>query len=183
MWNNCLFTGRDGGMIKQLYIPFFLGLGGPVGNGSQYLPWIHIKDLVDLIIFSIENNKVEGILNGVAPEVCTNKEFSNVSIIHIIYIWNIYRKNNFKAFAKALNRPALIPVPSFVFNILLGSERAKMITEGQKVIPQRTKELGFKYNFPTVQSACRNIVKAGWTDSICTLNLRFVYVIELIDFS
>ncbi|CAG9761476.1 unnamed protein product [Ceutorhynchus assimilis] len=132
--------GRDGGMIKQLYMPFFLGLGGPVGNGTQYLPWIHIKDLVDLIIFSIENSKVDGVLNAVAPQVCTNKEFSD-------------------AFAKALNRPAFIPVPSFVFNMMLGAERAKMITEGQKVIPKRTQELGFKFSFPTVLSACQDIVK------------------------
>ncbi|XP_019762648.1 epimerase family protein SDR39U1 isoform X2 [Dendroctonus ponderosae] len=134
--------GRDGGMIKQLYLPFILGLGGPVGNGAQFMPWIHIADLVDLIIFCIENNQVEGVLNGVAPQVCSNKQFSN-------------------AFAKTLNRPAFIPVPSFVFNLLLGAERAKMITEGQKVIPQRTQELGFKFRFPTVQSACENIVKGA----------------------
>jgi len=132
--------GRNGGMIKQLYLPFFLGLGGPVGNGSQFLPWIHIKDLVELIIFSIETNGVEGVLNGVAPQVCTNKEFSD-------------------AFAKALRRPAFIPVPSFVFNAILGADRAKMITEGQKVIPQRTQELGFKYSYPTIESACRNIIQ------------------------
>lgn len=66
-----------------------------------------------------------------------------------------------QAFAKTLNRPAFIPVPSFVFNFLLGAERAKMITEGQKVLPQRTQELGFKFRFPTVQSACENIVKGA----------------------
>ncbi|KAL1517562.1 hypothetical protein ABEB36_001310 [Hypothenemus hampei] len=132
--------GKNGGMIKQLYLPFYLGLGGPVGNGSQYLPWIHIKDLVELILYSIENDKVEGVLNGVAPQLCTNKEFSN-------------------AFAKALKRPALIPIPSFIFNLILGTERAKMITTGQKVIPQRTQEFGFTFSFPDVVSACRNIVK------------------------
>lgn len=132
--------GRNGGMIKQLYLPFFLGLGGPVGNGSQYLPWIHIKDLVNLIIYSIENQNVSGILNGVAPGSCTNKQFSN-------------------AFAKALKRPAFIPVPSVVFNILLGSERAKMITQGQKVLPTRPQQLGFKFGFPDIETACQDIVK------------------------
>ncbi|XP_050301802.1 epimerase family protein SDR39U1 isoform X2 [Anthonomus grandis grandis] len=132
--------GRDGGMIKNLYLPFFFGLGGPVGDGSQYLPWIHIQDLVDLIIYAIENDRVEGVLNGVAPTPCTNKQFSD-------------------AFAKAMNRPALIPVPTFVFNLMLGSERAKMITEGQIVIPRRTQDAGFKFNYPTVQAACENIVK------------------------
>ncbi|XP_066138295.1 epimerase family protein SDR39U1 isoform X1 [Euwallacea fornicatus] len=133
--------GRNGGMIKQLYLPFFLGLGGPIGNGSQYLPWIHIKDLVDLLIFSIQNNKVEGVINGVAPETCTNKQFSD-------------------AFAKALKRPAFLPIPSIIFNLILGSERAKMVTTGQKVLPTRTQELGFKFSFPDIRTACQNIVKA-----------------------
>lgn len=70
--------GKDGGMIKQLYLPFYLGIGGPVGDGSQYMPWIHIDDLTGLILYAIENPKVEGILNGVAPTPCTNKEFSKV---------------------------------------------------------------------------------------------------------
>ena len=61
--------GKDGGMIKQLWLPFFMGLGGPIGNGSQYLPWIHIDDLTRLITFAIENFSVKGVLNGVAPDV------------------------------------------------------------------------------------------------------------------
>lgn len=64
-------------MIKNLYIPFSLGLGGPIGSGKQYLPWIHINDLSSLILFCIENN-VTGILNGVAPENITNQQFSQV---------------------------------------------------------------------------------------------------------
>ncbi|KAJ8972223.1 hypothetical protein NQ314_000284 [Rhamnusium bicolor] len=78
--------GREGGMIKQLYLPFYLGLGGPVGNGAQYMPWIHIKDLTNFIIFAIENPKVEGIFNGVAPQLCTNKEFSKVRTKYYLYI-------------------------------------------------------------------------------------------------
>lgn len=70
--------GRNGGMIKQLYLPFYLGLGGPVMPGDQYLPWIHMKDLIRLIAFAIENEKVSGVLNGVAPQTVTNKTFSIV---------------------------------------------------------------------------------------------------------
>lgn len=70
--------GRQGGMIQQLYLPFSLGLGGPIGDGSQYMPWIHIDDITNLIVYAIENPNVEGILNGVAPNPCTNKEFSQV---------------------------------------------------------------------------------------------------------
>lgn len=61
--------GRNGGMIKQIYLPFFLGLGGPIGAGNQYMPWIHITDLVNMFIFALKNNNVQGILNGVAPQV------------------------------------------------------------------------------------------------------------------
>lgn len=59
-------------MIKQLWLPFFLGLGGPVATGEQYLPWIHVDDLAHLIVYCIENPKVDGVLNGVAPEVIKN---------------------------------------------------------------------------------------------------------------
>lgn len=73
--------GRRGGMIKQLYLPFYLGLGGPVLPGNQFLPWIHVSDLTRLILFAIENDKIKGILNGVAPQTITNKIFSNVSTL------------------------------------------------------------------------------------------------------
>nr|CAH7713263.1 unnamed protein product [Callosobruchus chinensis] len=131
--------GRDGGMIKQLYLPFYLGLGGPIGMGDQFMPWIHIDDLTSLIVYAIENPKVEGVLNGVAPTPCTNKEFSS-------------------AFGKALHRPAFIPVPSFVFDILLNKERAVMVTEGQKVIPKKTLSTGFNYKYPNIETACRSFV-------------------------
>lgn len=72
--------GRNGGMIKQLYLPFYLGLGGPVGNGTQFMPWIHIDDLTNLIVYAIENPNVKGVLNGVAPSPCTNMEFTKVCI-------------------------------------------------------------------------------------------------------
>lgn len=66
-----VILGRNGGMIKQLFLPFYLGLGGPVGRGDQYMPWIHIHDMANLLLFTIENNSVQGVLNGVAPQVCT----------------------------------------------------------------------------------------------------------------
>lgn len=65
-------------MIQNLFLPFYLGLGGPVASGKQFLPWIHIEDLTRLIQFSIENEEVKGILNGVAPHIITNAEFTKV---------------------------------------------------------------------------------------------------------
>lgn len=71
-------------MIQQLFLPFFFGAGGPVGPGTQYLPWIHIEDLCNLIKFSIENKHVEGVLNAVAPDIIQNKDFAKVSNILIL---------------------------------------------------------------------------------------------------
>lgn len=59
-------------MIKQMYFPFFFGLGGPIGSGNQFLPWIHVKDLCNLFIFAMDNQNVSGPVNGVSPQVSTN---------------------------------------------------------------------------------------------------------------
>jgi uncharacterized protein (TIGR01777 family) len=74
--------GREGGMIASLFAPFYLGMGGPVGHGKQPLPWIHVEDLCELVRFSIENKKVEGVLNAVAPEIITNGEFAKVCTLN-----------------------------------------------------------------------------------------------------
>jgi len=128
--------GRDGGMIKQIYLPFYFGLGGPVGSGDQYMPWIHVNDMAKLILFAVESPGLKGILNGVAPQTITNREFAN-------------------AFAAALWRPAFFPLPTSILNLVLNEERAKMITEGQRVVPKRTQSLGFKFVYPDIVAACQ----------------------------
>lgn len=67
-------------MIQNIWLPFQLGLGGPLGSGKQILPWIHLYDLCQLVQRSIENDKIEGVINGVAPEIVTNGEFSKVNL-------------------------------------------------------------------------------------------------------
>ncbi|XP_018393582.1 PREDICTED: epimerase family protein SDR39U1 isoform X2 [Cyphomyrmex costatus] len=136
--------GREGGMIKNIYFPFWAGLGGPLGSGNQYMPWIHITDLVGMFIYALTNNNVDGILNGVAPQLITNKEFT-------------------KAFATSLNRFAIIPVPSVFLKMLFNEERAKIMLEGQKVTPKRVTELGFQYQYPDIESACKQLVKSHTT--------------------
>ena len=66
-------------MIKNLYIPFYLGVGGPIGQGTQFLPWIHIDDMTNLLLFALQNEKAKGVINGVAPEVCCTKICSFLS--------------------------------------------------------------------------------------------------------
>lgn len=130
--------GRWGGMIKNMFLPFFLGLGGRIGSGKQYLPWIHIDDLTRLIQFAIENESVTGVLNGVAPQVITNDIFT-------------------QSFAKALRRPAFLPVPETILNLLLHYERAMIMTKGQYVVPRRVLEYGFKYKYADIDEACKEV--------------------------
>ncbi|XP_033220706.1 epimerase family protein SDR39U1 isoform X2 [Belonocnema kinseyi] len=137
--------GRTGGMVLQLFPSFLLCLGGHMGTGKQYMPWIHIQDLVRLFEHAICNENIKGVYNGVAPQVITNKEFT-------------------KEFASALWRPALLPLPPFIINLIFGEERAKIVLEGQKVIPKRVLESNFEYKYPDIQSACDNITTLGYME-------------------
>ncbi|XP_058064407.1 epimerase family protein SDR39U1 [Anopheles bellator] len=130
--------GRDGGMIRSLIVPFWFGLGGPIGDGSHDLPWIHVQDICNLIFFAIEKPEVNGVLNGVAPQLVTNADFT-------------------KAFSSALFRPAFFPLPLFAVHLIFGQERAVLLTNGSKVIPQRALEYGFRFQYPDLQSACKEV--------------------------
>ncbi|PRD32280.1 UNVERIFIED_CONTAM: Epimerase family protein SDR39U1 [Trichonephila clavipes] len=130
--------GRSGGMINQLYLPFYFGLGGPIGSGNQPMPWIHIEDIAGIFVHGIQSENVHGVLNGVSPQIITNKEFT-------------------KALARAMWRPAFFPLPAFVVKLAFGDERASMMLEGQKVVPKRTLESGYKFVYPDINSACKEL--------------------------
>lgn len=138
--------GRDGGAIKQMWLPFWLGVGGTLGSGQQPFPWIHVTDLAGIIAHFLETpseapptTTSPQIFNGVAPALNTNYEFT-------------------KEFGRILKRPTVFPVPGFVMNAALGSERAVVLTQGQKVIPKRTLEAGYRYKYPDLSSALKQIV-------------------------
>ncbi|XP_064547908.1 epimerase family protein SDR39U1 [Drosophila montana] len=131
-------VGRDGGMIKSIWLPFKLGLGGPMGAGQQIMPWIHMHDLCSLIQHLIEKCET-GVFNGVAPEIVSNKGFS-------------------QAFASALNRPCLFPVPEFVVHAIFGKERAALLLSGAKIQPKRTIASGYQFKYPDVKSAVAEVV-------------------------
>lgn len=135
-----IVLGREGGMIKQLFWPFYFGIGGSVSSGKQYMPWIHIADIAGIFTHCIQSDDIDGVLNGVAPQIITNGEFT-------------------KAFAQSLWRPALIPLPQFALNLAFSEERAVMMTEGQKVIPHRTLQSGYEYKFPDINSACKDCAR------------------------
>ncbi|KAL1280674.1 hypothetical protein QQF64_015274 [Cirrhinus molitorella] len=136
--------GRDGGAMKQMLVPFWLGLGGTLGSGRQPFPWIHVSDLAGIIAHALEPKEEPpstepDVFNGVAPALNTNFEFT-------------------KELGRTLKRPTIFPVPGFFLDAFLGSERAVILTQGQKVVPKKTLESGFEFQYPNLTSALKEIV-------------------------
>jgi len=129
--------GTTGGMLPKILPIFKLGLGGTLGKGNQWFPWIHIKDLVSAILFLIKKEK-EGIYNFVSPNPVTNKEFT-------------------KTLGKVLKKPTLLPVPVFMMKLIFG-ELANIITCSIRAYPKNLLELGFKFKFETIEDALKDLI-------------------------
>lgn len=128
----------DGGALAKMLPPFKLFAGGPIGSGRQWFSWIHRDDLVNLIIDALTRNDMEGVFNATAPNPVRMSEFC-------------------QTLGDVLNRPSWLPVPSIAIEALLG-EGAKVVLEGQNVLPERTTSCGFNYRYPTVKPALADIV-------------------------
>ncbi|KAB5579652.1 hypothetical protein PHYPO_G00197440 [Pangasianodon hypophthalmus] len=136
--------GQGGGAIKQMLTPFWLGLGGRLGSGNQPFPWIHVSDLAGIIAHSLDTSRIPAssqpeVFNGVAPALNTNREFT-------------------QELGRVLKRPTLLPLPEFFLRAALGWERAAILTQGQRVVPKRTLESGFQFQYPDLTSALRQIL-------------------------
>jgi uncharacterized protein (TIGR01777 family) len=125
---------KHGGLLKQLALPFKLGLGGPIAGGDQFLSWIHLDDVVGLILWALDNEQVTGTINATAPNPVTNREFS-------------------KALGRALHRPAVIPVPKLAVTVMRGSELADAVAGGARVIPRRATDLGYQFKHTEIEEA------------------------------
>jgi uncharacterized protein (TIGR01777 family) len=133
-----LVIGKDGGFVKRMLLPFKLGLGGRLGDGKQWMSWIHKDDLIAIIELLLTSSDLEGNFNATAPEPVTNAEFS-------------------LCLAKNLKRPAIFPVPEIVLKLLLG-EMSQLLLGGQKVIPERLMEHKFHFQFESLDSALKAIL-------------------------
>lgn len=132
-----IVLAKDGGALPRLLTPFRLLAGGPVGSGKQWMSWIHLDDLVSLYIFALENEKLEGPINAVAPGPVTNREFT-------------------KVLAKVLRRPAILPLPAFVLKGLLG-EMSALVLDSQRVHPAAALESGFQFDYATLDLALQDL--------------------------
>lgn len=129
-----LVISKRGGLLKQLLLPFKLGVGGPIAGGEQFMSWIHIDDEVGLLLWALDNDRVSGIVNATAPNPVTNRELS-------------------KALGRALHRPAFMPIPKFAVSALRGGELADAVAGGARVLPRRALDLGYEFRHPEIDEA------------------------------
>lgn len=130
---------REGGALPKMTLPFKLFAGGPVGDGSQQVSWIHIDDLVELLILFIENKRASGAANCVAPNPVDMDEFA-------------------KVIGKTMKRPAFFRAPEFAVRALMG-EAADIVLKGQRAIPEAAMKLGYKFKYPVLREALENLLK------------------------
>jgi uncharacterized protein (TIGR01777 family) len=121
-----------------MLLPFKLALGGPLGSGKQWMPWIHIDDIVGAFRYVMANDDLVGAVNGTSPNPATNADFS-------------------KALGRALHRPAVLPVPAFALKVLFG-EMAQILLEGQRALPKKLLFTGYEFKYPELPGALEDVI-------------------------
>ncbi|ASP38679.1 TIGR01777 family protein [Bacterioplanes sanyensis] len=136
-----LVLGPRGGMLKRLWLPFSLGLGGRIGGGLQYMPWVHLHDYCRAIHWLLQHPTLTGPVNMTAPESVTNADFS-------------------AELGRTLRRPAILPMPELSAKCLFG-EMSELLLLGQRALPERLQQADFQFDFPQLAPALRDI-KQRW---------------------
>lgn len=133
-----IVLGEEGGALAKMLLPFRLGVGGPLGSGRQWMPWIHRDDLVSLLVAALGDARYEGPVNAVAPAPVTMREFA-------------------ATLGKVLRRPAFAPAPAFAIRAAMG-EMASLVLEGQKAVPAKAARLGFRFRFERLEPALADLL-------------------------
>jgi uncharacterized protein (TIGR01777 family) len=130
----------EGGALKKMLLPFKLGLGGVIGNGRQYMSWIALDDAVGVIRFAMENKNLSGVINTVAPQPVTNREFT-------------------KTLGRVLFRPTCFPLPASTARLLLGEMAEDLLLASTRVEPKKLKSAGYAFQYPELKGALRHLLK------------------------
>lgn len=133
-----LVLGPKCGLLKKLRLPFLLCLGGKLGNGQQWMSWIHLADYISIINLCLNDLRLAGPINATSPNPATNQEFT-------------------RSYAKALKRPAFMTTPAFVLKVIFGKMAEELLLSGQKVIPQKLIDRGFSFKYPDLLEALKKI--------------------------
>lgn len=131
--------GKDGGALRKMLPIYRMGLGGPLGHGRQWMSWIHLDDLVELLMFLVDH-AAGGPVNATAPHPVTNAEFS-------------------KILGQVLGKPAFLRTPGFAMKLMLGEMAEELLLTGQRVVPHRAHAMGFHFRFPFVSGALHEILR------------------------
>jgi uncharacterized protein (TIGR01777 family) len=134
-----IVLGADGGPLPEMLLPAKLGLGGPMGSGKQWWSWIHIHDLICLLLFLLETDSVSGPVNATSPNPVTQREFA-------------------RSLGVALQRPAFLPLPGFLAELALGEFAREILLNGQRVLPVVAQSAGFPFTYPDLGPALSDIL-------------------------
>ncbi|MEI8134966.1 MAG: TIGR01777 family oxidoreductase [bacterium] len=134
-----LVLSPEGGALQKLLLPFKLGVGGVVGSGRQWWSWVTLNDLIGIYCYAIENQELKGFINATSPNPLTNKSFV-------------------KILGKVLHRPAIFPLPSFAVKLIFGEMGQELLLDGQKVIPKKLLDSGFKFEQTDLEHALRGML-------------------------
>jgi uncharacterized protein len=135
-----LVLGKDGGVLPTFLRPFRLFLGGPLGTGKQWFSWVHWKDEVGAIRFLVEREDLHGVFNLVSPQSLTMKEFA-------------------RTLGRVIRRPSWFRVPAFLLRLLFGEMAKETLLAGQKVLPDALLKAGYKFQYPEIEAALRDILR------------------------
>lgn len=135
-----MVLGRGGGALEKMLLPFRAFVGGPLSDGQQWISWIHLDDLVAVLLRLLDDAALSGPVNATAPQPVTMNEFA-------------------RELGAALHRPALFRVPSFALRIAFGADRARWLVTGQRVLPKRLGDAGFAFRYPDVTAAFADICR------------------------
>jgi uncharacterized protein (TIGR01777 family) len=136
-----VILSRDGGALPKMLPPFRMGVGGRIGNGRQWMSWIHIANVVGAIEHALDNPSVTGPVNVVGPNPAMNAEFT-------------------RTLARALHRPAIFPMPAFAARLAFGEMGDALLLASQRVEPAKLVESGYQFRFPRLESALENILRS-----------------------
>jgi len=134
-----IVLGPDGGALKKMLLPFKLGAGGRLGDGKQWMSWVHRDDVVGMLLHAATHDDVRGPFNAVGPEPVTNLEFT-------------------KTLGRVLSRPTIFPVPAFMLKLIFGELSAALLGS-QRCVPNKMKAAGYEHLYPTLEQALRAVVK------------------------
>ena len=129
---------KEGGALSRMTLPFKLGIGGPIGSGRQYMPWIHLDDMLNAILWLLDHNDLHGPFNMVAPYAVRNEQFA-------------------AALGKAMHRPAFMRTPASAIKLMMG-ESSVLVLGGQHVVPERLQEAGFSFRWSRLDETLADVV-------------------------